>query len=514
MKRRNLIFAAAGLVLLVIVGLIAARPRNTAIEVRTDTAAIANFETKLPETGTLQRPVTQTITALVGGNLGRLYVKSGDRVAAGQLLAKIENPQIVATLTANTAAALSASSRARSAEATNVALPSQLRSNVVQAQATLVQARVQLQQARQDLAAGSQSGLGYGGSTAEEQRLAADANASKADTDLREAQRIYDANRELYAQKAISKDALDQASARLDQARVAANQAHREREILTGTLARNKTVLGDRVRAAENAVRQSEAALEAAEAGSRNTKEADVQAARADAARAETDRAYAADQVERLTIRAPFAGLVEAISSQPGDTLRPLQPGDTIQPGQEIMKIAADNGFIVRAKVDEQDISGVRAGQKVRIGGEDFGQATLPGHVASVSAIAQRSDDPSNTARQIVTTIALDGTLPFLRDGMSVDVDIITKSRPNVLVVSSDAIRKDGANAYVFAVVNGKARKTAVTLGDANDVQTVIASGLAAGDVVVADKSAAIVDGAAVKPAPKPSASAAPASTG
>jgi HlyD family secretion protein len=509
MNRRNLIFAALGIVLLLALGAFVLRPRTSALEVRTTTAAVAHFETKLPETGTLQRPLTQTITALVGGNLERFYVRSGDRVAAGQLLARIENPQIDATLDANGSAALSAAARARSAEASNAALPSQLRSSVVQAQATLLQARVQLQQARQDSAAGSQSGLGYGGSTAEEQRLAADANAAKADTDLREAQRLYDANRELFAEKAVSKDALDQAAARLDQARVAANQAHREREILNGTLARNGVVLRDRVHAAEDAVRQAEAQLAAAEAGARNTKQADVDAARAEAARAETDRRYAAEQVARLTIRAPFAGLVEAISSQPGDSLRPLQPGDSIQPGQELMKIASEGAFIVRAKVDEQDISGVRAGQQATIGGEDFGAQTLPGHVLSISAFAQRSDDPSNTARQIVTTIALDGTLPFLRDGMSVDVDIITKDLPNVLVVSTDAVRKDGSDAYVFAVRDGKARKTPVTLGDSNDTQTVIASGLAAGDVVVADKSAAVTEGAAVKASPKPSPSAA-----
>jgi RND family efflux transporter MFP subunit len=509
MNRRNLILAVVGLTLLLVFGAFAARPRNNTVEVRTDTATIAHFETKLPETGTLQRPLTQTIAALVGGNLGRFYVKAGDHVSAGQLLARIENPQIEASLTSSGSAALAAAARARSAEAANAALPSQLRSSVVQAQSTLVQAKVQLQQARQDLAAGSQSGLGYGGSTAEEQRLAADANAAKADTDLREAQRLYDANRELFAEKAVSKDALDQTAARLEQARVAANQAHREREILNGTLARNGVVLRDRVLAAENSVLQAEAGLAAAEAGARNTKQADVDAARADAARAETDRTYDAEQVGRLTIRAPFSGLIEALASQPGDSLRPIQPGDPIAVGQELMKIATEGGFVVRAKVDEQDIAGVRVGQKVRVGGEDFGSATLPGHVASIAAFAQRSDDPSNTARQIVTTIALDGSLPFLRDGMSVDVDIITKDIPNVLVVSSDAVRKDGSGAYVFAVRGGTARKTAVMLGDANDSQTVIVSGLEAGDIVVADKNAAVTEGVTVKASPRPSPSAA-----
>ncbi len=508
MNRRNLIVAVAALALLLAIGAFAARPRSNTVEARIDTAKVAHFQTRLPETGTLQRPLTQTISALVSGNLGKLFVKSGDRVAAGQLLATIVNLQIEASLDSADAAARAAGARAQSAQATYAALPTQLRSSVVQAQATLLQAKVQLQQARQDLASGAQSGLGYGGSTAEEQRLAADANAAKADTDLREAQRLYDANRELYAEKAVSKDALDQAAAHLDQAKVAANQAHREREILTGTLSRNQTVLRDRVRAAEDAVRQAQAALAAAQANALNTKRADVDAALADAARAETDRKYAAEQVGHLTVRAPFPGIVEALASQPSDSLRPLQPGDSIQAGEELMKVATDAGFIVRAKVDEQDISAVRAGQRVTIGGEDFGGKTLPGHVASIAAFAQRSDDPSNTARQVITTIALDGTLPFLRDGMSVDVDIITRDLPDVLVVSSDAVRKDGEAPYVYVVRDGKARKTAVATGESNDQQTVITGGLNAGDVVVADKNAAVVEGTAVKPAPQPAPSA------
>jgi multidrug efflux pump subunit AcrA (membrane-fusion protein) len=148
----------------------------------------------------------------------------------------------------------------------------------------------------------------------------------------------------------------------------------------------------------------------------------------------------------------------------------------------------------------------VRVGQRAIVSGEDFGGRSLRGHVTAISPLAQKSDDPSNTSRQILTTIQLDTTLPYLRDGMSVDVDIVTREEPHVLSVPIDAVRKDDTGpSYVFVVRGGKAQRTNVKLGAQNDTSAVIVSGLHQGDVVVADKSLAVVPGARVTAAPSPS---------
>ncbi len=509
-RRRNLIFVGAGIALIVALGIFSAvRPHSPAASVRIDTVRIGNFTTTLPETGVVQQPKMQVLPALVGGNIGTIAVRSGDRVRAGQVVATLVNPQVDSSLATAQSAYDAAAARAQSAVETNSALPAQNRSAIVQAQANLESATVSLHQSRQDLAAGQQSGLGYGGTTAEDQRVAADATVSKADTDLREAQRVYDADQDLYTQKAISRDALSQARARLDEAKVSDDQARRQRQILGGQLERSKSVLSDRVDASEEAVRQAQAALSAAEAGAAESRSGDVGAAQGDAARAAADLQFARDQVTRLVVRAPFSGVVDTIATESTDSLRPLQPGDPIQPGQPIATISGESTFIVRAKVDEQDIASVALGQRARVSGEDFGGKTLPGHVSQISPVAQKSDDPSDTSRQVITTVTLDRTLPFLRDGMSVDVDIVTKEIRNTIVVSDDAIRHgtDG-KPYVFVVRDGKAHKTPVVTGATNDTSTVVTAGLHAGDRVVADENPAVIDGSAVTPAASPSPSA------
>jgi HlyD family secretion protein len=433
-------------------------------------------------------------------------------VRAGQLLARLVNEQVSSNVSDAEETAAGAVGKAQSVAEANAALPEQNRSAIVQAQAAVVAARSQLTQAQQDLVAGSQSGLGYGGSTAQEQRLSADTALEKADTDRREAKRTYDADAYLYANKGVSRDVLMQSRARYEEAEATYEQARSERQILGGTLSRETQVLRDRAQSAQDALRQAQAQLAAARADASESKSGDLAAARADAERASADLAFARDQASRLRVIAPFDGIVEDVASETSDSLRPLRPGDAVTLGQPLFTLAADEDFIVRTKVDEQDVAGLVLGEKAVVSGEDFGGATLPGHIVEISPIAQRSDDPSNTSRQILTTIALDRKLPFLRDGMTVDVDIVTHDVPHVLAVPTDAVRKDGATSYVFVVKNGHAARVNVTLGLQSDTQAVVTAGLHDGDTIVADKNPDVVADASVKVAPSasPGASSAP----
>ncbi len=507
-RRRNTLIVVSVLALIVIVGFFASRHGAAATPVREVVVHYGSFRTKLPETGVVQLPRVVTIPAAAAGNLGLIEVRAGERVAAGQLLATILNAQLVSNLHDAQDNVLAAQGKAQSVSETNGVLPEQNRSAVLQAQANVVSARSALTQARQDLVAGAQSGLGYGGQTAEEQRLAADTALTKAQTDLGEAKRTYDANQYLYAQKGVSRDLLMQSKARYDEAQATYEQARSERQILGGTLARENAVLNERVRSAQDTLRESEAALASARANASESKAGDLESAHADAERAASDLAFAQDQVDRLQVTAPFAGVIESVTSQPGDTLRPVQPGDAVTLGQALFTMAADDRYIVRTKVDEQDIAGVRVGQRAIVSGEDFGTATLGGHVVAISPVAQKSDDPSNTSRQVLTTIALDRTLPFLRDGMTVDVDVVTHDQPHVLTIPTDAVRKDDHGSYVYRADHGRAMRTVVKLGAQNDTEVVVLSGLHAGNAVVDDKAATVAPNDPVTPAPSPSAAA------
>ncbi len=420
-RTRNLIIIAVALVVLIGIALIAGRSQRSTVTVSVVSVMPSTFSSKLPESGIVQRPRVATIPALISGNLAQMYVKPGDRVTAGQLLATIVNPQLQANAAGSQADYNSAA-------------------------ANISTARINEQNAK----------VGY------------EAAVQNAKTNLDEAQRIYKADVNLYNNKAIPRNQLDIDKAKLDQAQVQYSQALRQLQ------------LGAVAGYGQSSVQYAQAAAQKAQILNQSNQQ----------------------QLGFTRITAPVDGTIQTIATQPADPLTQLRPGDPVTAGQGLLTIAAGGGFVVKAQVDEQDIINVRMGQPVNITGQDFPGRTLTGHVASISPVAIKSTDPSSTARQIVTTVRLDQSPSFLRDGMSVDVDILTTNLKNALVVPSAALGKDAKGSYVFVVRNGKLTKAYVRTGSKNDTQTVVKSGLVRGDKIVAARDPLLRDGETVTVAP------------
>ncbi len=485
--RRKFLIAAAAVVLLAAI-VVVIRLHRTPRPVPVVTAAYMPFTIALPESGLVQYPQLQTMSSQIAGTIGRIEVRAGERVHAGQVLVTIENAQIVSEAQSSGAAYRAASARAVSAQVTDT-------SNVVQAQANLEAARARLAQARQDIANGLQSGLGYGETTAADQRAQADANLANAQTSLREAQRVYFAYRDLYANKAVSRDQLDRSEAVYEQAQVAYRQAQLARASLGNQLIRSRTVLEDNLRSAQEGFAQAQAALAAARVESGG---GDVAAASAEAARAGSEYAFAQEQADATHVRAPYEAVVLSVATEKSDSLRPLQPGDAIDVGQPLVTLSAQRAFVVRTRVDEQDVINVHVGERAQITGEDFPGRVLGGRVVEVAPIAVRSGDSTSTSRMVATTIAVDRPPAFLRDGMSVDVGILTTDLPHAILVPNEAIVREGALTYVYVVRQNNAYRQPVRVGFSNETSSTIASGLAAGDVVVAANVPGLSDGAPV----------------
>jgi RND family efflux transporter MFP subunit len=397
-----------------------------AIPVKTQRIAYTDFTVKLPENGVVMNPTTVTVPTLVAGNISRIYVKAGSRVAAGQLLAEIVNP----TLDYNAASS--------EADYTNSV------ANVSTARINEQNARVQYQ---------------------------AQVDTSKSALD--EARRVYEADAALLAQKAIARSQVDADKAKLDQAKVTYDQA----------------VAQLRLGAVSGYGQDS------------------VQAAQAAAQKTKILNAQNQQQVAFTRIVAPMSGIVQTVATESTDALRSLEEGDAVTAGQTLFTMAADNDYVVKAQVDEQDIINVRLGQRATVTGQDFPGKTLQGHVTYISPVAQKSTDATSTAKQILTTITLDQTPYFLKDGMTADIDIYTTDRPHTIVVPNDAIVTESGKSYVWKIAGGKATETPVVLGTAGDSTTIVRSGLEAGDTIVTMKNPALKNGAAVTPLPSPSTS-------
>ena len=431
-RTRNLIIIAGALALLVVVAVVASRGKHADVaEVRLQKLSYTTFTVKLPENGVVMHQRAATIPALVGGNLGQIFVQAGSTVSQGELLATIYNPTIQYNAAGSEADAASASANISAAE-------------------------------------------GLEKSTKVGNQAQVDTNKSALDL----AKRVYDEDVSLYANKAIPRNQLDTDKATLDQRQVAYDQSVQQLQ------ARRDLRLQRRLRPG---------------GPSRGRKSAHHQRSEPATGRLSADpRAVQRHHPKRdgANQRRAAPAYSPATQSPPANRSSPWPAG---------------HGYIVRAQVDEQDIINVRLGMPVLVTGEDFPGKTIHGHVATIAPIATKSTDATSTAKQVLTTIQLDQNPPFLRDGMSADVDILTTSIPRSIVIPNDAITKEGGKSYVYVVQDGTARKRSIVTGKAGDTQTLVKSGLAAGDTIVAQKPLGITDGAKVKA--MPSASPSPSAT-
>lgn len=286
------------------------------------------------------------------------------------------------------------------------------------------------------------------------------ADVQTALSNLNEARRVYNADAALYADKAIARNQVDADRAKLEQAQVQYDQAMRQ----------------ERLGAVTGYSQDS------------------VQMAEANAHKMAIVNSANQQQLAFTQITAPFGGVIQSVATQPNDPLTNLRPGDPVTAGQALFTIAASGGYTVKAQVDEQDIINVHVGQRAVVSGEDFPGKHIAGRVADISPVATKSTDASSTARQVLTTISLNSSPSFLRDGMTVDVDIVTSNVKNALLIPSDAIVSENGKQYVYVIRKGIAHKTLVRTGAAGDTQTVVTSGISAGDRIVAQKTPGLTD--------------------
>ncbi|WP_406031722.1 efflux RND transporter periplasmic adaptor subunit [Nocardioides sp. NBC_00163] len=144
------------------------------------------------------------------------------------------------------------------------------------------------------------------------------------------------------------------------------------------------------------------------------------------------------------------------------------------------VSIVSAGDHVVEATVSADDADSLKKGLQatVTVNGVD---EEVFGTVATVGKVAETS---SSGAAVFPVSITVTGERDDLYPGTSATAEITVKQREDVLTVTSAAITTDGDQAYVQKVVDGKAVKTKVTIGEVYGATTEITDGLAEGDTV------------------------------
>lgn len=200
----------------------------------------------------------------------------------------------------------------------------------------------------------------------------------------------------------------------------------------------------------------------------------EIATAEAELAQARISLAEAEDALADATITAPFAGVVAAISAQPGEIASGV-----------VAEIVDLSSLQTVLEVDEVDISSLSTGQPVTVTLETWPNEELSGSIASIAPAP--NDAPGSNLITYEVRLNLDPTALPVRAGMTANANILTDQRDDVLLVPNAAILADRASGTfsVRRVVGDTTEEVPVTIGLRDNRYTIITDGLEAGDVVV-----------------------------
>jgi len=263
---------------------------------------------------------------------------------------------------------------------------------------------------------------------------AASQNLKQAQTNVEQARKQYERTRDLKARGFISQAQLDEAK-------------------------RNYDVISSQVSAARLQVETNRPA------GS------DLALASAAVAQANASLHLAQVKLNENAILAPADGTLIS---------RSVESGDVVQPGKELMVLAANGETQILVQLDEKNLAKIALGQKVLGSADAYADQSFDAVVSYINPAIDATRGAVEVKMKVIKPPA------YLRQDMTVSVDIETAHRSNALVIPAGALHDASSNApWVLVVRNNYTVKQPVKLGLRGDDSIEVLSGLKAGEAVI-----------------------------
>lgn len=190
---------------------------------------------------------------------------------------------------------------------------------------------------------------------------------------------------------------------------------------------------------------------------------------------AEADVVSARAQLTKTLIIAPFSGVVTKVESKVGATAS----ASSVQ-----ISLISDKGFEIESFVPEVDIAGVKIDDQATATLDAYGdKVVFDAHVVSI--------EPAETVRDGVSTyktiLAFNSEDQRIRSGMTANVIITTEKKTNTISIPQGVVlNHDDGSRYVFVRVNGEDVERKVEVGTVSSLGNIeILSGLEVGEEVV-----------------------------
>jgi membrane fusion protein (multidrug efflux system) len=163
-----------------------------------------------------------------------------------------------------------------------------------------------------------------------------------------------------------------------------------------------------------------------------------------------------------------------------------------VKEGADVVNLESIDALKVDFRVPEIYLRQVTVGQTLQVTLDALPGKIYEGKVFAINPLVDAA------GRAIVIRAQVKNTDTALRPGMFARVRLFTRTAEDALVLPEQALVPQGEDQYVFRVVDGKAVRAKVTVGQRRDGMVEIVDGLAAGDLVVNAGQLKLRDGSPV----------------
>lgn len=442
--------------------------KDKGMPVDTALVTVGSIDDTIPVTGDVTALDSVILSPKIAGKLAAVYVREGDKVSMGQVVAQLDQTSAQASVSQAQAGLESALARLSQARTNASVTGVQSSASIQQAQAALIAAQANLQKIKKG--ARNQELM-----IAKNSVATAKANLSNADANFKR-------YKSLFKQGAIAQAQLDVAQTSYDVAEAQYNTATQNLSLV------EEGARGEDVRAAETQVRQAEEALRMAKAnsGQNALRQEDIKTAQAGVSQAQAILTVANQQLADTTIRSTIDGYVSR---------RIAQPGQTVAIGAAVVEVVNVQSVFFLATISETSIAKIKPGQSVTVKVDAYPDKSFEGKVEKIypSALIK--------TRNFSVRISVPNPGGELRPGMFARGSVVTGSISSALLVSKDAVEERNGNNVVFLVKDDNTVKmVTINKGMTNAifVEAVSPTNLRAGDKIVTSGHEYLDDGSKV----------------
>ncbi|MEO7323432.1 MAG: efflux RND transporter periplasmic adaptor subunit [Dokdonella sp.] len=191
-------------------------------------------------------------------------------------------------------------------------------------------------------------------------------------------------------------------------------------------------------------------------------------------------------RLQYATVTAPLAGTL---------ITRDVEPGDIVQPGKVLMTLSPNGETQLVVQIDEKNLQLLSVGLPALASADAYAQQRFVAELVYIN--------PGVDAQRGSVEVKLRVPSPptYLKQDMTVSVDIETARRGNAVLVPVDALRDaDTPSPWVLKAVGGHARRQPVKIGLRSNGLCEVLDGLHAADQVIPAATVTVTDGMRIRP--------------